>query len=88
MKDYIEAMSFEGKLDKLQRGIEIPPPERVYRNLDFFKVWEIALAYMGRGEFQRGDKSAYNWALRHNVLNEICGHMPTLRKPRDSHARS
>lgn len=76
----INSMSFEEKLEKLRQGVVIPPPDRSYRKLDFHTVWEIALGFMSRGEFQHGDKSAYNWALRHGAMDDVCGHMEPLRK--------
>ena len=71
----IEAMSFQQKLNKLRRGIEIPPPERIQRNLDEEKVYEIASQYTTRGAFRDGSKTAYNWAQRRGRLDEFCEHM-------------
>ena len=80
----IDAMSFDEKLAHLRNskkhGINIPAIDRGYRKLDFHLVWEIALGCMSRGEFQLMDKSAYNWALRHNVMDEICGHMVARKR--------
>lgn len=82
--DRINAMSFDEKLDHLREskrsGIKIPAIDRSYRKLDFHSVWEIALGSMSRGEFQMMDKSAYNWALRHNVMDDVCGHMQARKR--------
>ena len=72
-------MSFQQKLDKLRRGIEIPPPERIQRNLDEEKVYEIASQYLTRWEFQQGAKTAYNWAQRRGRLDEFCEHMEAAK---------
>jgi hypothetical protein len=88
LKEEIEAMSFDEKLAKLKRGIEIPPPERVSRNLNEEKVFEIASQYITRGSFKKGHPTAYRWACRKGVIDEMCEHMVLVRKPRVSHARS
>ena len=79
MKAYIEAMSFDEKLEKLRRGIVIPPPERIRRNLDEEKVYEIASQYITRGAFRKHDKTAYNWAQRRGLLDDMCSHMVSGR---------
>ena len=71
----IEAMPFHKKLEKLRRGIVIPPPSRIDRELDIEKVKDIAMNFTRRGDFQIKAKTAYNWAHRKGVLNEICDHM-------------
>ena len=81
-------MSFEEKLAKLRRGIEIPAPKRGRRKLDFHVVQESALACMTRSEFQMMDKSAYNWALARGLMDEVCKHMGAKQKPGVKHARS
>jgi len=83
-KTEIEAMSFQQKLDKLRNGIVIPPPDRIDRQLDIEKVKDIAMSFTKRGDFQIRAKTAYNWAHRKGVLDEVCDHMeaPTRgRKP-------
>ena len=83
-KSEIEAMSFQQKLNKLRKGIVIPPPDRVDRNLDIEKVKEIAMNFTKRGHFQQKAKTAYNWAFRKGLLDDVCDHMeaPTRgRKP-------
>lgn len=79
MRDYIEQMSFDEKLDKLRRGIEIPPPERINRNLHEEKVYEIASQYITRGAFKKGDPTAYRWSCRRGVIDDMCGHMVAVR---------
>jgi hypothetical protein len=80
----IDDMPFQCKLNKLRRGIEIPPPERMQpRDLDLDNVWDIAYSYDTRGEFRAGDKGAYNWASRRGLLNKVCQHMaPAKRGPK------
>ena len=80
----IEAMSFEEKLAKLRAGIVIPPPERINRKLDDEKVYEIASQFITRGAFQRGAKTAYNWAQRRGLLDEMCEHMVAVRRGKES----
>ena len=75
----IEAMPFHKKLEKLKRGIVIPPPERVQRNLDDEKVYEIASQYTTRGKFREEAKTAYNWAQRRGRLDEFCEHMEAAK---------
>lgn len=36
---------------------------------------ERALLYKTKTEFCKGDNGAYTYALRHGILNDICGHM-------------
>lgn len=62
-------------------GIAIPEPERVStrRKLDVYLVSEIALESWTRGEFAKKDKSAYNWAQRHGLLDVVCQHMDSGR---------
>lgn len=74
-KQEIEAMPFHKKLEKLRQGIVIPPPDRIQRNLDEERVYEIASQYQTRWEFQQGAKTAYNWAQRRGRLDEFCEHM-------------
>ena len=78
-KEEMDAMSFDEKLAKLRQGIVIPPPERINRNLDEEMVYEIASQYITRGAFQRGSKTAYNWAQRRGLLDDMCGHMVAVR---------
>ena len=75
----IEAMTFQQKLDKLRRGIVIPPPDRIQRNLDEERVYEIASQYLTRGAFRDGAKTAYNWAQRRGRLDEFCEHMEAAK---------
>ena len=82
-KSEIEAMSFQQKLNKLRKGIVIPPPDRIQRNLDEEKVYEIASQYTSRGAFRDQEKTAYNWAQRRGRLDEFCEHMePAKRGPK------
>jgi hypothetical protein len=43
--------------------------------------WTLKIAkteakkYSSRTEFIKGSHGAYSWARRHNILNQICGHM-------------
>jgi len=39
----------------------------------------IAARYDTRARFKRGDESAYNFACRHEFIDEICGHMLTKK---------
>ena len=71
----IEAIPFHKKLKILRNGREIPPPDRIQRNLDDEKVYEIASQYLTRGAFREGCKTAYNWAQRRGRLDEFCEHM-------------
>jgi hypothetical protein len=80
MKTYIDNMSFHQKLTKLRAGIIIPPPDRINRNLDIFKVQEIALESGTRWEFAQKDNTAYQWAYRHGMLDEVCQHMETAKR--------
>lgn len=74
---YIDLLSFDDKLQKLKAGIYIPPPARTsdVRSLEVELVRRIAGQFDSRIAFQRGDKSAYNWALRNGVMDDVCGHM-------------
>ena len=83
-KSEIEAMSFDEKLAKLKAGIVIPPPERINRNLDDEKVYEIASQFITRGAFKKGHPTAYRWACRHNVIDDMCEHMVAVRRGRES----
>ena len=83
-KSEIEAMSFDEKLAKLRAGIVIPPPERINRNLDDEKVYEIASQFITRGAFRSCAKTAYNWAQRRGLLDEMCEHMVVVRRGRES----
>lgn len=74
----IEAMSFQQKLNKLRKGIVIPPPDRYSsrnRALTEEEVYEIATQYNTRSAFQYGDPTAYHWAWRKGRLDEFCEHM-------------
>ena len=79
----IEAMSFQQKLNKLRKGIIIPPPERIQRNLDEEKVYEIASQYLTRVAFKKCHPTAYRWACRRGVIDGMCEHMePAKRGPK------
>jgi len=81
-KQEIEAMSFQQKLDKLRRGIEIPPPDRYSsrnRALTEEEVYEIAIQYHTRSAFQYGDPTAYHWVWRKGRLDEFCEHMEAAK---------
>ena len=89
MKDYIEAMSFDEKLDKLREGIVIPPPEsRANKRWTLDEVAEIALSHTTIRDWLRSCKGSYMWAYRHGVLGDLTEHMTRLRSSGDSHARS
>ena len=80
-KQEIEEMTFQHKLNKLRRGIVIPPPDRMTpRKLTLEDVWDIAYSYDTRGEFRAGDKSAYNWASNIGVLDTVCQHMAVAKR--------
>lgn len=74
---YIDRLSFEDKLQKLKVGIYIPPPTRTseIRAMGIEFVRQIASQFDSRIAFQRGDKSAYDWALRNGIMDKVCGHM-------------
>ena len=77
-REEIEAMPFHKKLEKLKRGIVIPPPDRYSnrsRALTEEEVYEIATLYNTRSAFQYGDPTAYHWAWRKGRLDEFCEHM-------------
>jgi len=77
----IDEMTFQHKLNKLRRGIVIPPPERRQpRDLSIGDVWDIAYSYDTRGEFRAGDKAAYNWASSRGLLNHFCQHMAVAKR--------
>lgn len=44
-----------------------------HRTIDEIK--REALKYEYRFEFSKNDNASYNWAIRHNVLDEVCSHM-------------
>jgi hypothetical protein len=80
-KQEIDEMTFQHKLNKLRRGISIPPPERMMsRSLTLDDVWDIAYSYDTRGEFRAGDKSAYNWASKLGLLDTVCQHMAVAKR--------
>ena len=83
-KSEIDAMSFNEKLAKLQAGIFIPPPDRIDRKLNEEKVFEIASQYITRGAFKKDSPTAYRWACRHNVIDEMCEHMVPAKRGRKS----
>ena len=77
----IDEMTFQHKLNKLRRGIVIPPPERMApRKLTLEYVCDIAFSYDTRGEFRAGDKSAYNWASNLGLLDALCEHMAVAKR--------
>ena len=77
----IDDMPFQCKLNKLRRGIEIPPPaRREARHFTLDDVWDIAYSYDTRGEFRAGDKAAYNWASRKGALDTVCQHMAVAKR--------
>ena len=89
MKDHIESMSFDEKLAKLQRGIEIPAPEgRDNKRWSLDEVAEIALSHYTIRDWLKSSRGSYMWAYRHGVLEELTEHMTRLRSSGDSHARS
>ena len=89
MKDHIETMSFDEKLAKLQRGIEIPPPEgRDSKRWTLDEVAEIALSHYTIRDWLQSSRGSYMWAYRHGALEELTEHMTRLRASGDSHAWS
>ena len=82
----IEAMSFQQKLNKLRRGIEIPPPDRYStksKGLNAEAVYEVACEHSTRGSFRYGNPTEYMWAWRKGLLDEMCEHMqPAKRGPK------
>lgn len=82
----IEAMSFQQKLNKLRRGIEIPPPDRYStksKGLNAEAVYEVACGHSTRGSFRYGNPTEYMWAWRKGLLDEMCEHMqPAKRGPK------
>ena len=77
-REEMEAMPFHKKLEKLKRGIVIPPPDRYStrnRALTEEEVYEIASTYNTRSAFQYGNPTAYHWAWRKGRLDEFCEHM-------------
>ena len=53
------------------------------------KIWvkercqEESLKYTTRNDFRKKYPSAYNASLKKNWLNDICGHMKELKKPKE-----
>ena len=89
MRSDIDAMSFDEKLEKLQRGIEIPPPESALtKRWTLEEVAEIALSHYTIRDWIRDSRGSYMWAYRHGVLGDLTEHMTRLRQRGDSHARS
>ena len=89
LKEEIEAMSFDEKLARLKRGIEIPPPEgRDSKRWTLDEVAEVALSYYTIKDWLASSRGSYMWAYRHGVLEELTEHMTRLRSSGDSHARS
>jgi hypothetical protein len=82
----IEAMSFQQKLNKLRKGIVIPPPDRYStksKGLNAEKVYEVAAEHHTRGSFRYGNPTEYMWAWRKGLLDEMCEHMePAKRGPK------
>ena len=80
-KKEIDEMTFQQKLNKLRRGIVIPPPaRREARKFTLDDVWDIAYGYDTRGEFAAGDSAAYKWASRKGVLDTVCQHMTAVKR--------
>jgi hypothetical protein len=51
-------------------------PKIHYWTINEIKI--IAFKYKSRNEFQLKNKAAYVWAIRHNILDEVCSHMPSM----------
>tara|TARA_R110000744_G_scaffold11112_3_gene34037 strand:- start:765 stop:1934 length:1170 start_codon:yes stop_codon:yes gene_type:complete len=47
---------------------------------NYEKVSETAGQYKTKGEFVKHDEPSYRWALRNNVLDDVCSHMEYIRK--------
>jgi predicted GIY-YIG superfamily endonuclease len=47
---------------------------------NYEKVSETARQYETRGEFVKHHEPSYRWALRNNVLDDVCSHMEYVRK--------
>lgn len=47
-------------------------------NWDFDKCKNEALKYKSRNEFQKGNKSAYEYCRQNDILNAVCTHMVKL----------
>jgi hypothetical protein len=45
------------------------------------KCKEVALLCESRSEFQKKYRGAYKFALRNNILNDVCNHMLYKQKP-------
>lgn len=56
-----------------------PPSKKIKWTID--KCKEEALKYKTRTNFQKGSRGAYKSSLRNGWLNELCKHMPTIKKP-------
>ena len=46
------------------------------RKRTFEDLQERASRYLTRGEFQKHDFNAYQIAIKRNILDQICAHMP------------
>lgn len=46
---------------------------------DINTLKEIALQFSSRAEFKRGNEPAYNFACRHKLIDQVCGHMMTKK---------
>ena len=89
LKEEIEAMSFDEKLAKLRRGIEIPPPEgRDSKRWTLDEVAEIALSHYTIRDWLKNSRGSYMWAYRNGFLDDLTEHMTRLRASGDKHARS
>jgi len=50
---------------------------QVKANFNLEQLNAIALNYDTKAKFKRGNEAAYNFACRHDLINEICTHMKT-----------
>ena len=50
---------------------------QVKSNFNLEQLKAIALNYDSRAKFKRGNEPAYNFACRHDLIDEICTHMQT-----------
>ena len=50
---------------------------QVKANFNLEQLKAIALNYDSRAKFKRGNEPAYNFACRHDLIDEICTHMQT-----------
>lgn len=51
-----------------------------YTKWSYELVAAEALKYKNRSGFNKGSSSAYRWASRNNLLDEVCSHMPNPRR--------